>query len=67
MSCTYSHDAGRFSAINQFHKKINELLERETSIPSTSLAPAEYWRHVGKQDVLLELLSFINSMVGLKV
>lgn len=66
MGCEYSHDAGYNKAINKFHKRINELLEEATKTKPTELPPQEYWRHVGKQDILLGLLNDLCNMIDSK-
>ena len=66
MSCDYAFDSGRSKAILQFHKILNELLEESTSGDPTKLPLPDYWRKVGRQDILLQLLSVIGDMTKSK-
>lgn len=62
MGCDYAFDSGRSKAILQFHKILNDLLSENTSQRPTTMESNEYWRHVGRQDILLQLLSVISEM-----
>ncbi len=66
MSCKYAHDAGYNKAINIFHKRLNELLDVETKLNPTTLPPQKYWKHIGKQDILLGLLKDLCDMIDNK-
>lgn len=62
MGCDYAFESGRSKAIIHFHKILNELLEESTSGDPSKLTPPDYWRKVGRQDILLQLLSVISEM-----
>jgi hypothetical protein len=63
MGCEYAFDSGRSKAIQQFHKAVNELLQESTDKKAKELPMPDYWREIGKQDVLLMLLGFINELI----
>jgi hypothetical protein len=64
MSCDYAYDAGRHKAINQFHKVLNELLTDATNMKRQEVTNQnEYWRIIGKQDILLQLLDVVCEMI----
>jgi hypothetical protein len=64
MSCDYAYNAGRSKAISQFHKVLNDLLTEATSVKPETLTPPDYWRHIGKQDILLLLLGVVSEMIN---
>ena len=65
MTCKYAFDAGKHETINRFHKRINELLAEATSLKRQEMKDTnKYWRTIGKQDALLQLLNDVCDMIG---
>jgi hypothetical protein len=65
MACEYSRSNGYQSALKKFHDKVNELMDLAIEESKTcDIHQPEYWRTIGKQDILLELLSLTCKWVG---
>ena len=65
MTCKYAHDAGYQKAIRKFHDEINEKLKSALEEAKEFCShQTEYWRAVGKQDVLLEFMDKICDWIG---
>jgi hypothetical protein len=65
MSCEYARSNGYAFALEKFRAKINEELEKamEQNKKYDSGKP-EFWRAVGKQDILLDLLGACGDWIG---
>lgn len=67
MSCQYAFSAGKHETINRLHKRLNALLEEATNLKREEYVDTcEYWRIIGKQDILLLLLNDACNMISEK-
>lgn len=65
MTCDYAFKEGRNVTINQFHKTLNNLLEEATRLKRENLIDSnQYWRVIGQQDILLQLLNVVCDMIN---
>lgn len=62
MSCDYAFNAGRLKAIRQFSTVLDDLLAESLNETKTVLSDKnEYWREIGKQDILLRLFEILSQ------
>lgn len=65
MGCDYAYDAGRQKVIRKFHELVNDLMaESIAEAKAVSSDTNKYWRAIGKQDILLGLLTDICNMIN---
>ena len=65
MSCEYARSNGYQHALRKFHDKVNKDLEEALKeAKKYHSGQTEYWRVVGKQDILLEQLDLISQWIS---
>ena len=65
MSCEYARSNGYQSALRKFHDKVNEDLEAALNeAKKWHSGQTEYWRAIGRQDILLEQLELISNWIS---
>jgi len=65
MSCEYARSNGYQSALRKFLDHVNKELEQALKdAKGVHSGQTEYWRVIGRQDILLEQLELISKWVG---
>lgn len=65
MGCEYARSNGYQSALRKFQCKVNEDLEQALEeAKKWHSGQTEYWRAIGKQDILLEQLELISKWIS---
>ncbi len=65
MSCEYARSNGYQSALHKFHDHVSTELEKAISDAKLfAISKNEYWRMIGRQDILLEQLQLISKWIS---
>ncbi len=65
MSCEYARSNGYQHALRKFHDHVNKELEKALQECKTlHSGQPDYWRVIGRQDILLEQLELISKWIN---
>jgi hypothetical protein len=67
MTCKYAWENGYQTAIRKVHSQVDEKLKQALEdCKKHQSHQKEYWRVVGRQDVLLEFFDIISDLINAK-
>lgn len=64
MSCKYAWDNGYQTALNRVRDRLNQKMDAATRAKNdTNSRKQEWWRHTGRQDLILEFFDDLCELI----